>query len=213
MTRPRDSRDLSAKGESSKRESPRPGPDLTRIAEGVRLILEGVGEDVTRTGLRETPHRVAESYTELFSGMGVDPASVLEPLPGEHGDGLIMVREVPLAGICEHHLLPFIGSAAVAYLPGSDGRICGLSKLARVVDVASRRPQVQERLVTEIADAMEKALAPRGVFVLAEAEHLCMTLRGAQKPGSITVTTEFRGVFRDDAAMREEVIALARGTR
>jgi GTP cyclohydrolase I len=183
------------------------------IARGVRLILEGIGEDPARIGLRETPHRVAESYAALFSGIGVDAASVLEPLPGESGNGLIMVREIPLAAICEHHLLPFFGTATVAYLPGPEGKICGLSKLARVVDVLSRRPQVQERLVADVADAMEKALSPRAVLVLAEAEHLCMTMRGAQKPGSITVTTEYRGLWREDAAARAEVISLARGAR
>lgn len=187
--------------------------DRERIERAVAMILEAIGEDPSRTGLRETPRRVAEAYADLFSGVGVDPASVLEPLPGERGEGLIMVREIPLRGICEHHLLPFLGTAAVAYLPGEDGRICGLSKLARVVDVASRRPQVQERLVVDVADALERALSPRGVFVIAEAEHLCMTMRGAQRPGSVTVTTEFRGAFRGDTAMRAEVIALARGHR
>ncbi|MCA1833207.1 MAG: GTP cyclohydrolase I FolE [Actinobacteria bacterium] len=186
------------------------GIDRDKIAEGVRLILDAIGEDASRAGLRETPQRVAESYAELFSGIAVDPASVLEPLPGERGDGLIMVRDIPLTGMCEHHLLPFIGTAAVAYLPGEDGRICGLSKLARVVAVLSRRPQVQERLVADVADAMEKALSPRAVFVYVEAEHLCMTMRGAQKPGSITVTSEWRGLWREEPGLRAEVIALAR---
>ncbi|MFN2640544.1 MAG: GTP cyclohydrolase I FolE [Actinomycetota bacterium] len=186
------------------------GIDRDKIAEGVRLILDAIGEDASRAGLRKTPQRVAESYAELFSGIAVDPASVLEPLPGERGDGLIMVRDIPLTGMCEHHLLPFIGTAAVAYLPGEDGRICGLSKLARVVAVLSRRPQVQERLVADVADAMEKALSPRAVFVYVEAEHLCMTMRGAQKPGSITVTSEWRGLWREEPGLRAEVIALAR---
>lgn len=187
--------------------------DRDRIARGIRLVLEGIGEDPDRIGLRDTPARVAESFAYLFSGLGVDPASVLEPLPGEHGSGLILVREIPLSGICEHHLLPFVGHAAVAYLPGVDGRICGLSKLARLIDVLARRPQVQERLVAEASEALEKALAPAGVFVLAEAEHLCMTMRGAQKPGTITVTTAVRGVFADDAALRSEVLRLASDRR
>jgi GTP cyclohydrolase I len=181
------------------------------IARGVEAILRGIGEDPARPGLRETPWRVAESYAELFSGYGVDPASVLELLPDERGEGLIMVRAIPLLSFCEHHLLPFTGTAAVAYLPGEDGRITGLSKLARLIEVLARRLQVQERLVREAADALEEALAPRGVFVLVEAEHLCMTVRGARKPGSVTVTTEARGVFRDDPAARTELIALARG--
>jgi len=184
--------------------------DVARIEAAVREILDALGENASRTGLRDTPRRVAEAYAEIFSGIAVDPASVLQPLPGEHGEGLIMVRDIPLVGVCEHHLLPFVGKAAVGYLPGADGRICGLSKLARLIDVLSKRLQVQERLVSEAADALEKALAPRGVFVLAEAEHLCMTMRGAQKPGSITVTTEVRGAFRDDPALRTEALALAR---
>ncbi len=185
--------------------------DRRRIAEGVRLILEAIGEDPGRPGLLDTPQRVAESFAHLFSGVGVDPATVLDALPGERATGLIMVREIPLAGICEHHLLPFVGRAAVAYYPGADGRICGLSKLARLIDVLSRRPQVQERLVAEAADALERALAPSGVFVVAEAEHLCMTMRGAEKPGSITVTTEVRGLFAADAGLRSEALMLASG--
>jgi GTP cyclohydrolase I len=185
--------------------------DRPRIEAAVREILVALGENPARTGLLETPRRVADAYREIFSGVAVEPASVLEPLPGERGEGLIMVRDVPLVGVCEHHLLPFVGRAAVGYLPGADGGICGLSKLARLIDVLSKRLQVQERLVSEAADALEKALAPRGVFVLAEAEHLCMTMRGAQKPGSITVTTEVRGAFREDPALRAEALALARG--
>jgi GTP cyclohydrolase I len=182
------------------------------IARAVHDLLTALGEDPTRTGLQLTPQRVADAYAELLSGSDVDPASVLEALPGERGDGLILVRDIPLYGLCEHHLLPFVGKAAVGYLPGSDGRICGLSKLARLIEVLSRRLTVQERLVAEAADALDKALTPRGVFVLAEAEHLCMTMRGAQAPGSITVTTEVRGAFREDAALRAEALALAHGS-
>ncbi len=186
---------------------------MSTVEDAVRALLAALGEDPSRTGLNETPRRVAESLQELLSGTGVDAASVLEALPGERGEGLIMVRDVPLYGLCEHHLLPFVGKAAVAYLPGADGRICGLSKLARLVEVLSRRLTVQERLVAEAADALENALAPRGVFVLAEAEHLCMTMRGAQAPGTITVTTEVRGAFRDDPALRAEALTLARAPR
>ncbi|MFN2613957.1 MAG: GTP cyclohydrolase I FolE [Actinomycetota bacterium] len=182
--------------------------DAGAIARAVTSILTAIGEDPGRTGLRETPHRVAESYAELFSGYGVDPVSVLEPLPGEHGEGLIMVRAIDVVSFCEHHLLPFTGTASVAYLPS--GPITGLSKLARVVDVLAHRLQVQERLVREIADALEAALSPRGVFVLVEAEHLCMSIRGARKPGSVTVTTDARGEL-DDPATRAELLALARG--
>jgi GTP cyclohydrolase IA len=185
--------------------------DPTAIARGVHLILEGIGEDPTRPGLVETPRRVAESLSGLVAGYSVDPASVLEPLTDERGTGLIMMRAIPIASLCEHHLLPFTGTAAVAYLPAEDGRITGLSKLARLMDVLSRRLQVQERLVREAADALEAALNPRGVFVLIEAEHTCVSLRGARKPGAVTVTTEARGVFADDAAARAELAALARG--
>jgi GTP cyclohydrolase I len=183
--------------------------DADKIARGVRLILEGIGEDPARAGLSQTPRRVAEAYAELFSGYGVDPVSILEPLPDERVEGLVMVRDIPVAMICEHHLLPSIGTAAVAYLP--DERFTGLSKLARLVEVLSRRLQVQERLVRQAADALEEALRPRGVYVLVEAEHLCMTIRGARTPGAITVTTEARGVFSGDAAARAELLALARG--
>lgn len=185
--------------------------DTDAVARAVHELIVAIGEDPDRTGLRETPRRVAESYAEMFSGYAVDPASVLEPLPGERADGLIMVRAIPFISVCEHHLLPFTGTAAVAYLPGADGRIAGLSKLARLIDVLARRLQVQERLVREAADALEQALAPRGVFVFIEAEHLCMSMRGARSPGSVTVTSDARGVFADDAAARTELAALARG--
>jgi GTP cyclohydrolase I len=185
--------------------------DREQIARGVELILSGMGEDPARAGLVETPNRVAESLSDLVAGYGIDPVSVLEPLTGERGNGLIMMRAIPIASLCEHHLLPFTGTAAVAYLPGSHGRITGLSKLARLMEVLSRRLQVQERLVREAADALEAALEPRGVFVLVEAEHTCVSLRGARKPGAITVTTEARGVFAADAAARAELVALARG--
>jgi GTP cyclohydrolase I len=183
--------------------------DRPRIAAAVRELLVALGEDPDREGLRDTPRRVADAYAELFAGVGVDPRSVVEPLAGERGAGLILVRDIRVAGICEHHLLPFLGWAAVGYVPGPDGRITGISKLARLVEVLSRRPQVQERLVREAADALEAALHPAGVAIVVEAEHLCMTMRGARQPGSRVVTTELRGIFAADPAARAEVLALA----
>lgn len=186
--------------------------DPAAIEAMVPSLLRALGDDPERAGLVETPRRVAEAYADLFSGYGIEAASILEVLPNEVAHGLIMVRDLRFVSICEHHLLPFIGTAALAYLPGVDGRITGLSKLARVVEVLSRRLQVQERLVREIADALETALSPRAVWVYLEAEHLCMSARGARKPGSVTVTTDVRGEWRADAAARAELLTLARGT-
>lgn len=186
--------------------------DTGAIERAVGDLIQALGEDPRRAGLVDTPRRVAESYAELFSGYATDPVALLEPLAGERAHGLIMVRDIDVIGVCEHHLLPFVGTAAVAYLPSEDGRITGLSKLARLVEVLSRRLQVQERLVRQAGEALEAALAPRGSFVLVEAEHLCMTVRGARKPGSVTVTTDVRGVFAEDAGARAELLALARGT-
>jgi GTP cyclohydrolase IA len=187
--------------------------DKDRIAEGVRLILEGVGEDASRPGLEETPRRVADMYEEILAGIGVDPTEVVMVLPGPGHDEMIMVRDIPTYGMCEHHLLPFVGRAHIGYVPNEDGRITGLSKLARLVDVLSKRLQVQEHLTTEVADALERALEPRGVFVMVEAEHLCMTMRGVRKPGSVTVTSAVRGVFRTDARTRTEALELIRRGR
>lgn len=187
--------------------------DKQKIAEGVRLILEGVGEDPSRPGLEETPRRVADMYEEVLAGIGVDPTEVVRVLPGPGHDEMIMVRDIPMYGMCEHHLLPFVGKAHIAYVPNEDGRITGLSKLARLVDALSKRLQVQEHLTTEVADALERALEPRGVFVMVEAEHLCMTMRGVRKPGSVTVTSAVRGVFRTDARTRAEALELIRRGR
>ncbi|MGH2728803.1 MAG: GTP cyclohydrolase I FolE [Actinomycetota bacterium] len=184
--------------------------DRLRVEAVVRELLAAIGDDPSREGLLETPRRVAEAYADLFAGLSIDPVSVLEPLLDERGAGLILVRGIAFTSICEHHLLPFSGRAAVGYVPGSDGRITGLSKLARVVDVLARRPQVQERLVRQIADALEAALSPSAVVVVVEAEHGCMTMRGVRKPGSTVVTTEFRGTFADDAVARAEVLTLVR---
>ena len=184
--------------------------DRPRVEAAVREILEAIGEDPSREGVIDTPRRVAEAYADLFAGLSIDPVSVVSPLTDERGSGLILMRDIQLYSTCQHHLLPFYGTAAVAYVPGPDGRITGLSKLARLVEVLARRPQVQERLVREIADALESALAPSAVAVVIEAEHLCMTMRGARKPGSKILTTEFRGLFAEDAAARAEVLTLAR---
>ncbi len=181
--------------------------DREKIMEGVRLILEGVGDDPDRDGVKDTPRRVADMYEEIFAGMGVDAASIVTVIPGADFDEMIMVKDIPLYSECEHHLIPFVGRAHVAYVPGKDGRITGLSKIARVVDMLSKRPQVQERLTTQIADALDGALQPRGVFVMIEAEHLCMTMRGAKKPGSRTVTSAVRGLFRTDARTRQEALS------
>lgn len=182
--------------------------DRERVARAVREILEAIGEDPDREGLRRTPERVADMYAEIFAGIGVDAAEVMDVVFDERHDEMILVKDIPLYSQCEHHLLPWIGQAHVAYIPNKEGEITGLSKLARVVDLLSKRPQVQERLTTEIADAIEKALEPRGVLVVIEAEHLCMTMRGIKKPGAKTVTSAIRGIFRDNEASRAEAMGL-----
>ena len=180
--------------------------DRTKIEQGVRLLLEGIGEDPERPGLRETPSRVARMYAEIFAGIAADAANVVTVVEGADFDEMIMVRDIPLYSVCEHHLLPFVGKAHVAYIPNKSQQITGLSKVARVVDILAKKPQVQERLTTEIAEAIERALSPRGVFVVIEAEHLCMTMRGVKKPGSLTVTSAVRGLFRTDARTRQEAM-------
>jgi GTP cyclohydrolase I len=177
-----------------------------KIEQGVRLILEGIGEDPDRAGLRETPARVGRMYGEIFAGIGFDASELVTVVEGADFDEMIMVRDIPLYSMCEHHLIPFNGKAHVAYIPNKSQQITGLSKIARVVDVLAKRPQVQERLTTEIAEAIERALSPRGVFVVIEAEHLCMTMRGIKKPGAVTVTSAVRGLFRNDARTRQEAM-------
>ena len=178
-----------------------------KIEEGVRLILEGIGEDLNREGLLNTPRRVAAMYEEILQGVEQDPIAVLSVTFGEDHDEMIMVKDIPIYSMCEHHLMPFIGKAHVAYIPSENGRVTGISKLARVVDVLTKRLQVQERLTTQIADAMVEALNPQGVMVVIEAEHLCMSMRGVKKPGSTTVTSAVRGQFRKKAA-RSEALSL-----
>lgn len=187
--------------------------DGTKIEQGVRLILEGIGDDAGREGVAETPARVARMFEEIFAGVGVDASEIVTVVAGAGHDEMVMVHDIPLYSMCEHHLIPFVGKAHVAYVPNRDGRITGLSKIARLVDVLSKKPQVQERLTTEIADTLDDALAPRGVFVVIEAEHLCMTMRGVRKPGSITSTSSVRGVFRTDARTRAEAFELIRRGR
>ena len=184
--------------------------DGQRIEAAVREVLEAVGEDPDRDGLQRTPARVASMYAELFSGLHQDPDDVLDVLFDAGHDEMIMVRDIPLNSVCEHHLLPFIGHAHVAYIPNEKGCITGLSKLARVVDVLAHRPQVQERLTTQIADCIENVLQPRGVLIVIEAEHLCMTMRGVNKPGSRTITSAVRGIFRDNEPTRAEAMGLIR---
>jgi GTP cyclohydrolase I len=188
----------------------RPGGGFDRdaIVDAVKVILEAIGEDTARDGLQRTPERVADMYAEIFAGIGADGSAELDVVFEAGHDEMIMVRDIPLASVCEHHLIPFIGRAHVAYIPNESGQITGLSKLARLVDVLSRQPQVQERLTTQIADAIENALSPRGVLVVIEAEHLCMSMRGVRKPGSQTVTSAVRGSFRDNDATRAEAMGL-----
>jgi GTP cyclohydrolase I len=184
------------------------GVDLERLERAVREILFAIGEDPDRDGLLRTPQRVAEMYAEICSGLHEDPSQHLVVTFEANHDEMVLVRDIPLYSICEHHLAPFHGQAHVAYIPGDDGRITGLSKLARLVDGFAKRPQVQERLTTQIADAIVEVLQPRGAFVMIEAEHLCMSMRGVRKPGSLTLTSAVRGLFKDSAATRAEVMAL-----
>jgi GTP cyclohydrolase I len=180
--------------------------DQPRVQRLVRELLEAIGEDPDRDGLLETPRRVADMYVELFEGIETDPGEHLRVTFEIGHDEMVMVRDIPFTSLCEHHLVPFVGFAHVAYLPASDGRITGLSKLARLVEGFARRLQVQERMTTEIVDAMEKELSPRGSIVVLEAEHFCMSMRGVKKEGMTTVTSAVRGVFRDDASYRAEAL-------
>lgn len=184
--------------------------DLEKIQQAVTMLLEAVGEDVNREGLRETPARVAKMYGEIFSGLETDPKEHLKIFQEqrEHNE-LVLVKDIPLYSVCEHHLLPFVGKAHIAYIP-KDGKIIGLSKFARIVDCFARRPQVQERLTGQIADFLYEHLEPQGVAVFVEAEHLCMTMRGVRAAGALTQTSALRGCMRSDAKTRAEVMALLR---
>jgi GTP cyclohydrolase I len=180
--------------------------DLPRIEAAVREILEAIGEDPSRDGLVETPARVARMYAEVCAGLHEEPSEHLIKTFDVDHDEMVMVRDIPLYSLCEHHLLPFIGMAHVAYIPRKGGLITGLSKLARLVDGYSRRPQVQERLTSQIADALQRTIDPQGTLVVIQAEHLCMSMRGVQKPGSVTITSAVHGVFRDDMSTRLEAM-------
>lgn len=181
--------------------------DLKRIEKAIKEILKAVGEDVKRKDIVATPKRVAEMYEEILSGMEKDPRKELEVVFEKDHDEIILLKDIPLYSICEHHLLPFIGKAHVAYLPKGN-RVTGLSKIARVVDILSKRLQVQERLTTDIADIIMEKLRPKGVLVVIEAEHLCMSMRGVKKPGALTVTSAVRGIFRKNEKTRTEALAL-----
>ncbi|MDA8038778.1 MAG: GTP cyclohydrolase I FolE [Actinomycetota bacterium] len=187
--------------------------DLERARRAIAELLEAIGEDPDREGLTRTPQRVAAMYEELFGDAEEDPARFLTVTFAAEHDEMVMVRDIPFASLCEHHLVPFLGKAHVAYIPSTEGRITGLSKLARVVDGYARRLQVQERMTSQIADAIERALSPRGVLVVLEAEHLCMSMRGVRKPGAVTVTSAVKGLFRREASTRAEAMAFVRGAR
>ena len=180
--------------------------DRPRVEALVRELLEAIGEDPTREGLLETPRRVSDMYVELFEGLEADPGEHLRVTFEAAHDEIVMVRDIPFTSLCEHHLVPFIGHAHVAYLPGTDGRITGLSKMARLVEGYARRLQVQERMTTQIVEAMERELTPRGSIVVLEAEHFCLSMRGVKKAGVTTVTAAVRGIFRDDPAYRAEAL-------
>ena len=185
--------------------------DIERIEAAVTEILEALGEDPQRDGLLRTPSRVAKMYAEVFAGLREDPEHHLEVQFEAGHDEMVMVKDIPFYSMCEHHLLPFVGQAHVAYVPGEHGKITGLSKLARLVEAYARRPQVQERLTSQVADKLMQALDPRGALVVIEAEHLCMSMRGVQKPGSLTLTSAVRGLFLSDATRAEAMQLLGIG--
>jgi GTP cyclohydrolase I len=184
--------------------------DKKKIEGAIKDILEAIGEDAGRRDLKDTPRRVAEMYEEIFSGIKQDPEKELEVILEQKHDEIILLKNIPLYSICEHHLIPFVGRAHIAYIP-KGGRVTGLSKLARVVDILSKRLQVQERLVTQIAEIIMRKLKPRGVMVVIEAEHLCMSFRGVKKPGILTVTSAVRGIFKENEKTRSETLALIGG--
>lgn len=184
--------------------------DIEKIAQGVRLMLEGMGEDVERDGLKKTPERVANFYAELTEGMWQDARAEIVALPGDSHDEMVIVKDISIASVCEHHLAPFVGKVHIAYIP-KNGRIVGLSKLARIAEIFARRLQVQERLTKQIADTLFEELEPLGVMVVMEAEHTCMTLRGVKKPGAKTITSAVLGGFRKDPRTRSEAMSLIMG--
>ncbi|KYG88943.1 GTP cyclohydrolase I FolE [Metasolibacillus sp. FSL H7-0170] len=180
--------------------------DLAKIEEAVKMILEAVGEDAQREGLLDTPKRVAKMYAEMFSGLAQDPREYFSTVFHEEHEELVLVKDIPFYSMCEHHLVPFYGKAHIAYIP-KDGKVAGLSKLGRCVEAVARRPQLQERITSTVADTMMEMLQPKGVYVVIEAEHMCMTMRGLKKPGSKTVTSVARGIYEEDEVKRREVIS------
>lgn len=182
--------------------------DREKIKKGVRLILEGIGEDIERAGIKDTPERVAKMYEEIFAGLKEPGEEILRPIEGESHDEMILIKDIPFYSVCEHHLLPFIGKAHIAYVPS--GKIVGLSDLVKVLEHFAKRPQVQERLTTQLADTIMERLKPKGAMVIIDADHLCMSMRGIKKPGSSTVTSAVRGIFRSKASTREELLQLIR---
>ncbi|MDX1762774.1 MAG: GTP cyclohydrolase I FolE [bacterium] len=186
--------------------------DIRKMEKGVRLILEGLGEDPDRPGLRDTPKRVAELYTEIFSGLHADLTRILKPIEGEAHKEMVLVKDIPFYSVCEHHFLPFIGRAHIAYIPG-EGKIVGFSALTKALELLARRPQVQERLTTQLADLIVTSLDPRGAMVVIEAEQLCVSMRGVKKPGSKTVTSAVRGIFEANERTRGEMLELMKSSK
>lgn len=184
--------------------------NYAKIEEAVRMILEAVGDDPNREGVLDTPKRVAKMYAEVFSGLGKNPEDELSAIFNEMHEEVVIVKDIPFFSMCEHHLVPFYGKAHVAYIP-RNGQVTGLSKLARVVETVARQPQLQERITSTVADTLVNKIDPIGVAVIVEAEHMCMTMRGVKKPGSSTITTSVRGLYKDDAVARAEVFSLMRG--
>jgi GTP cyclohydrolase I len=180
-----------------------------KIEKGVRMILEGIGEDPERAGLKETPRRIANMYEEIFSGLKTPTEEILRPIEGESHDELVLLKDIPFYSVCEHHLLPFIGKAHVAYIPAG-GKIVGLSELAKAVEILAKRPQVQERLTAQLANLIMERLKPKGAMVIIDAEHLCLSMRGIKKPGARTVTSAVRGIFRTKESTRVELLELIR---
>ena len=181
--------------------------DLKKIEKGVRLILEGIGEDLERPGIKDTPYRVAKMYEEIFAGLKTPSEEILNYIEGESHDEMVLLKDIPFYSVCEHHLLPFIGKIHVAYIP-SGGKIVGLSELVKAVEILAKRPQVQERLTTQLVNLIMDRLKPRGAMVIIDAEHLCMSMRGVKKPGSRTITSAVRGIFRTKQSTREELLEL-----
>ncbi len=181
--------------------------NLKKIEKGVRLILEGIGENLQRPTIKDTPQRVASMYKEIFSGLETPTEEILKPIEGESHDEMVLLKDIPFYSVCEHHLLPFIGKAHVAYIPGA-GKIAGIGELAKALEILAKRPQVQERLTSQLADMIMEKLKPKGAMVIIDAEHLCLSMRGIKKPGARTVTSAVRGLFRTKESTREELLEL-----